>query len=97
LAILILATKNISLKKSIKIFFLGFIIILIANVLRIRLLFYILINYSSNLFDTLHLLFWKIISGIFVFLIWILLAKHYKIKAIPVYSDIKELSRHIKF
>ena len=95
LAILILVTKDIDFKTSVKMFLIGSLVILAANVLRIRLLFWVWINYGQNLFEILHLMFWKLVLGVFVILIWIFLIKHYKIKTIPVYSDIKELLKYV--
>lgn len=96
LLLLILLTKDIPLKKSIYMFLLGSLLILAANIIRIDILIYILIKYGSNLFNTLHLFIWKILSSLFVVLIWILLTKKFKIKTIPIYSDYKFLIKNLK-
>ena len=93
LLILNLTTPNIKLNKRIKILLLSFLSLLILNILRILLL--ILVN-KTILFNPLHELFWYAISTIFVIAIWIFTVKHYKIKDIPVYDDIKFLSKLIK-
>lgn len=95
LAILTLLT-NISFKKMIKIFITGALIILAFNILRIFILILILIYSGNHLFETLHMFFWQVISTLIVVLTWILLTKVYKIKEIPVYSDIKRIRFIIK-
>lgn len=95
LLFLILFTKGITLKKSLKMFFIGSGLILAMNILRIDLLSWILIEFGSDLFDKMHLLFWNFISGGYVALVWIYLVKRFKIKKIPIVSDIKELYKRI--
>ncbi|MBS3107632.1 pacearchaeosortase [Candidatus Woesearchaeota archaeon] len=89
--ILVIFTKDLSFKNTFKIFFTGALLILIMNLLRIELMFFILTNYSSNLFDKVHLFFWEIVSTLYVAGVWIFLVKYYKIKSIPFYSDLKKL------
>jgi len=96
LALLILTTKDISFKKSIKIFIIGSLAILTANIIRILVLIIILVNLNYNTFQTIHLFFWKILSSIFVVILWIYLTKKYKIKTIPIYSDLKQIINTIK-
>lgn len=93
LGILILLTKDIKRKTGIKMFLLGSIIILVANIIRIESLILILINGGKNYFETLHLFIWKVLSSIFVALVWIFLIKRYKIKSIPLVSDYKSLRK----
>lgn len=93
LALLTVLT-DIKYKKMLKIFLIGALIILIANIIRIDILVIALIESGSDLFNKLHLLFWKILSTIFVVVLWIFLTKIYKIKSIPVYTDIKKLLRN---
>ena len=57
--LLTIFTKGLTLKKSIKIFLTGAILILIMNILRIELMLYILNYHSIDLFNKMHLLFWK--------------------------------------
>lgn len=63
---------------------------LILNILRI---FFLSILYIKNFvfFDITHKLFWYALSVLFVVGIWFLTVKLFKIKNIPVYSDIKML------
>ncbi len=87
LALLIFLTNGVSFKKGIKIFYWGALFILAANVIRINILAYLLVAENINLFLTLHLLTWKILSGVFVAFIWILLVKKFNIKGIPIVDD----------
>jgi exosortase/archaeosortase family protein len=88
---LILLTKDLKLKKIFYTFLIGSLLILIFNILRIDVLAFILMNFSRDLFNTVHLFIWKFLSGIYVGLVWILLIKIFRIKLIPVYSDFKYL------
>lgn len=88
---LLLLTTNIKFKKALKVFLLGSLFILIANIVRIDILIITLIEYGSKAFDTIHLFFWKILSTIYVVLLWIFLTKFFKIKEIPIYSDFKRI------
>src|SRR3989344_2816019 len=91
LGILILLTKDIKLKTGLKMFLLGSLLILIANIIRIDALISILIHLGKNYFETLHLFIWKLLSSLFVAVIWVFLIKFYKIKSIPIVSDIREI------
>ena len=86
---LVLGTKDLSLNKSRKILLLGSILILAMNIIRIDLLIIAFIEFGKRWFDSIHLFFWKFVSGIYVALIWIILTKKYKIRAIPFYDDLK--------
>lgn len=94
LAVLILFTKDLSFKKMFQIFVLGSLIIFIANIIRIDLLIIILLEFGVDWFNKLHLLIWRFLSTIFVVIVWIFLTKLFKIKTIPVYSDLKYLWKH---
>ena len=90
LLILNLTTPNLLLKQRLKMIFLSFTALLALNVLRILILVLILLL-SPSLFDITHKVFWYAISILFVILIWFSQVKFYKIKQIPVYSDIRQL------
>lgn len=96
LILLILLTKDIKFKKMVNIFLLGSLLILIANIIRLDLLIIILISYSKDLFSSLHLFFWKIVSSVYVAFVWIFLVYKFKIKETPIYSDIKYLTKSLK-
>jgi len=92
LLILTLTTPNIKLNKTIKILFTSFITLFILNISRI-----IILTFANQTiyFESLHIIFWYIFSTIFVIAIWIFNIKFYKIKNIPVYSDLKYLVKLI--
>tara|TARA_Y100000310_G_scaffold345610_1_gene467284 strand:+ start:5349 stop:5843 length:495 start_codon:yes stop_codon:yes gene_type:complete len=94
LTMLILTTRNIKFLTRIKMFIIGSIAILTLNITRILILM-LAYNVNEAFFNTLHLLFWHILSTVFVVLIWLALTKLYKIKSIPIYSDIKYLLKKI--
>jgi exosortase/archaeosortase family protein len=90
-----LSTRNIFLKKRVKILLVSFSAFLILNIARIFLLSVLLIN-EAFFFDIAHLLFWYVLSVLFVFLIWIFTAKIFRIKEIPFISDFCYLKKEIK-
>lgn len=96
LTLLTVLTKGINLKKSILMWTTGSLSILIANLIRIDILIIALIKYGFPLFETLHLFFWKLVSIVYVALVWIFLTYKFNIKTIPIYSDIKYLIKQIK-
>jgi exosortase/archaeosortase family protein len=96
LVLLILLTKDIKISTRIYIFLLGSFLILAMNILRIDILIIILVKYSKDFFNTIHLLFWKIVSTVFVAFVWILLSIIFKVKTIPVVSDIVYLIEIIR-
>ena len=68
--------------------------LLILNIARIVILSVMLIN-NFALFDITHKIFWYVLSTIFVVVIWFSEVKLFKIKNIPVYSDIKSIMKII--
>jgi len=91
LLILLLTTKDLNVKSSIKLFFIGSLLILAMNIIRIDLLIAAFTSFGKQWFDKLHIIFWKFVSGVYVAIIWIFLTKKYKIKSMPVYTDLKYL------
>ena len=96
LALLILTTKDIGLKKSIKMFLIGSLLIFTMNLLRITLLVMVVVNMGLDWFNAIHMIFWYIVSTFYVLLVWIFLIRFYKVKNIPVYSDVKYLLNELK-
>jgi exosortase/archaeosortase family protein len=94
LLILNLSIPKINLKKRLNMILFAFSSLLILNILRIFLLTSLLLIYPS-LFNITHKLFWYLISIIFVIAIWFTEVKIFKIKQIPIYSDIKLLIKQI--
>jgi len=88
LFILNLSIPNIRIKKRIKMILLAFASLLILNILRIFLLSLMLIT-DSIWFGITHILFWYILSVVFVLGIWFLEVKFFRIKQTPFYSDLK--------
>ena len=74
-------------------FFIGAAAIFFMNIARIVILVFVYLNFGKNYFDLVHIVFWHVVSTIFVAAVWIALVEWYKIKQIPVYSDIKEILR----
>ena len=98
LFILNLSTPKIKIKKRIKMLLFSFAFLLGLNILRILILslIFVYLPSTSNLFDITHKLFWYFGTTIFVVLIWFIEVKTFKIKEIPIYSDIKFLYKEIK-
>jgi exosortase/archaeosortase family protein len=90
LLILNLSTPDIKPSKRINMILLSFLIFLIVNILRIVILGVMFVN-NSSLFELTHEVLWYAGSTILVVGIWFYEVKVFKIKSIPVYSDIKYL------
>jgi len=82
-------------KKRVYSITLSILILLILNILRITI-FSLLYYYNIPYVDFTHKFFWYILSIVFVVGLWFLIVKTFKIKEIPVYSDIKFMYSHIK-
>lgn len=93
LFILVLSLPNLKILKRILVLLFSFVLLLVANVLRIVLMGLIA---QTAYFESVHMLFWYFVSLIFVVGIWFLAVKIFSIKEIPVYSDIKFLIKQIK-
>jgi len=93
LAELLLVTRDITLQQGLRMFFIGAAAIFFMNIARIVILVFVYLNFGKNYFDLVHIVFWHVVSTIFVAAVWIALVEWYKIKQIPVYSDIKEILR----
>ena len=86
-------TTPMSLKKRICTLLFSFILLLTLNIFRITL-FSILACYNFSLFDLTHKISWYFLSTIFVIAVWFSTVKLFKIKQIPVYSDIKKFIKN---
>jgi len=93
LFILVLSTPNIKLKTRVFAIITATATLFILNIARILILVQ-LSDLAS--FETIHWIFWHIISIIAVVAIWFGTAKLYKIKSIPIYSDITYIKKLIK-
>lgn len=90
LLILNLTTGKIKIKTRVYMILLAFSFFLIINIIRIFLLSLLAVS-GSSFFGITHILFWYLLSTIFVVGIWFAQVKIFKIKEIPFYSDIKFL------
>lgn len=88
LFILNISTPNINMKSRLKILLLSFGIFLTVNIFRILLFSVFFIN-GFSWFDFAHELSWYFLSVFFVVGIWFYCVKIFKIKSIPIYSDLK--------
>lgn len=95
--LLILLTKDIDFKKSIKIFLFGAFLILAMNVLRLMFLAIIFLNFDARWFDLIHLFLWKVVASAYVAFVWIFLIWKFKVKAIPIISDLGYLWENVYF
>ena len=95
LLILNLTTPKIKLKKRIHMVLTAFAAFLVLNILRIFFLSIMAIS-GSSYFDVTHRLFWYLFSTVFVIGIWFFQVKKYRIKEIPIYSDLKFLFKQSK-
>ena len=89
LFILIIGLKDLDWKKGLKMFFLGSLLILGMNLLRIIILIVLDVEFGKDYFDAVHLIFWNFVSGVYIALVWIFLVKKFKVSKIPYYSDLK--------
>ena len=94
LLILNLSIPKINLKKRLKMILFAFFFLLILNIIRIFLITSILLT-NPLLFDLTHKLFWYFISIFFVIAIWFIEVKIFKIKQIPIYSDMRFLIKQM--
>lgn len=78
-------TPNIKIKKRLGILLISFFSFFVFNLLR--LFFLILLEFKGIETNFYHKFFWYFGSTLFVFALWILLVKLFKIKEIPVISD----------
>lgn len=69
------------------------LLLLIANIIRIFILTLFVLQ-DSIYYDIIHKFIWYFLSTILVIGIWFLTAYLFKIKEIPLYSDIKKIMCH---
>jgi len=88
-----LSIPKIKLKKRLTMLGISFLSLLLINILRI-FVFILLFMSGYFLFDLTHKIFWYGLSTLFVVGIWFIIVKKFKVKEIPLYSDIKYLYSH---
>jgi exosortase/archaeosortase family protein len=86
---------SMNIKQRIYSLFYSLFVLLAINIIRIVILSFLLVN-NFLFFDFTHMLFWYGLSTIFVVAIWFSEVKIFKIKNIPIYSDIINLMKIIK-
>ena len=89
--VLTMLTRDIDFITRVKLIFTSFTLFFFMNVLRIVILILISLHYGQAAFDTVHLLFWNFVSGIYLALVWIITIKIHNIHSIPLYDDLKYL------
>jgi exosortase/archaeosortase family protein len=90
-----LSIPNIKTAKRLKMIGFAFLSFLVVNILRIVLLSAIFVL-NPRIFDISHKLSWYLGSIILVVGIWFLEVKHFNIKEIPFYADVKSILKYIK-
>jgi len=85
-------TTPMSIRKRLKSIIFLFTTFLGLNIIRI-LVFALLLSSGYAYFDLTHKMTWYLGSTLFVLLIWLANIKIYRIKNIPVYTDIKRIMR----
>ena len=90
LLILNLTTSGIKTKTRMYLILFSFSSFLVINILRIFLLSLLAIS-NSPFFRIAHVVFWYLLSTLFIVGIWFLQVKIFKIKNMPLYEDIKFL------
>ena len=93
LLMLNLSTPNIRKRGLVLLFEMSSFLML--NLLRIIILSALFMA-DFSYFMQAHLISWHLLSGLFVFVIWIITIKMFKIKEIPFYSDFLFLKKLIK-
>jgi len=88
LFILNLSIPKIKFSKRLKMILFSFTLLLVLNIIRIFTLSIVFIS-KPYIFDWTHKLFWYLGATVFVVLIWFIEVKMFKIKEIPIYSDMK--------
>ena len=94
LLLVINLTTPMEIKKRFKAILFSFALFLILNILRIFIFSILFIN-NYAYFDLAHKIFWYGLSTIIVVAIWFLTVYIFKIKSIPIYSDIRNMLKSI--
>jgi exosortase/archaeosortase family protein len=89
-------TTPMSLKKRFKVIIFTFSIFLTFNILRIFLFAKIFVSSHYELFNLAHTAFWYFGSTILIVLIWFGSVTIFKIRDIPIYTDVKYLLNQIR-
>jgi hypothetical protein len=93
LLILLISTADIKPIIRTKAIITALMTLFTLNIVRILILIPMA---GASYFETVHWIFWHIISTLFVVAVWLFIIRIYKIKTIPIYSDIKYIGNLIK-
>ena len=93
LIILILSTPDIKINRRLLLIVASLATLFVLNNIRIVLMALLV---GSNYFQSIHLIFWYIVSTLFVVIIWFVAIYLFKIKSVPIYSDLKFLIKCTK-
>ena len=93
LLLLLFSTGDVKPEIRAKAIITSFAALFTLNILRVLILIPMA---NASYFEAVHWVFWHLISTIFVVSIWIGIVKIYKIKTIPIYSDVKYIKSLIK-
>ncbi len=88
--LLILLTKDITFLKSLLLYAIGVVLIYAMNQIRIIVLVFALLK-NPDAFAQLHFVLWFVLSIGYVAAMWLVFSWVFKVKSIPVYSDMKYL------
>ncbi|HRZ85693.1 MAG TPA: pacearchaeosortase [Candidatus Paceibacterota bacterium] len=88
-------TTDINIWKRLRLLLYSSTILLSFNILRIVLLSVLFVN-NNSFFDITHKFFWYFFSVLFVVIVWFSGVYFFKIRNIPIYSDIKDMIKIIK-
>ena len=86
LFILIFSTPGIKPRDRAYVVLYSFALLFIFNIIRIL---FLITMFGISYFETIHWIFWNIISTIVVVGIWFYMVKKFNIKETPVYSDVR--------
>ena len=95
LFILNMSIPKIKIEKRVKMILFSFALLLILNIIRIVLLIWIYLQ-NNPAFEIVHEIFWYVLGTLFVVGIWFAEVKIFRLKEVPVYSDIKILISKIR-
>ncbi len=96
LLVLLNLLTRMDLKKRIYSLLFSFFLFWSLNIIRL-FVFSVLFVRRFSLFNFLHQVFWYFLSGVLVFLVWIITIKIFKIKSVPIVDDLKPLFKESIF
>jgi exosortase/archaeosortase family protein len=86
--ILVFSTREIEFRKRLTVLLSSFVLLFFFNMSRLVFLVSIV---RASYFEAVHWFLWNFVSVIFVVGIWVLMVYLFRLKTIPIYSDLKYL------